>query len=95
MEHIPAGEWTGIRYNYLREERPELLAEMRANGNLEAHLEEVEDFYGERLWDLVEQQMERDGIDEELKARDPLGWVGLVNNIRASVKEQLIQEICR
>ena len=65
------------------------------NGDLEAHLEEVEEYYGERLWDLVERQMEREGVDEELKARDPLGWVGLVNNIRASVKEQLIAEICQ
>ena len=39
--------------------------------------------------------MEREGVDEELKARDPLGWVGQVNNIRAGVKEQLIAEICR
>ncbi|MBO6291289.1 MAG: TnpV protein [Selenomonas sp.] len=95
MERIPGGEWTGIRYNYLCEEKPELLMEMRANGNLETHLEEVEDFYSERLWDLVERQMEREGVDEELKAQDPLGWVGRVNNIRAGVKEQLIAEICR
>ena len=94
-QRIPAGEWTGIRYNYLSEEKPELLAAMQENGDLEAHLQEVEDYYGERLWDLVERQMEREGVDEELKARDPLGWVGRVNNIRASVKEQLIAEICR
>ena len=95
MEHIPGGEWTGIRYNYLAEEKPELLASMRENGDLEAHLQEVEDFYGTRLWDLVERQMEREGVDEELKTRDPLGWVGRVNNIRAGVKEQLIAEICQ
>lgn len=95
MERIPGGEWTGIRYNYLLEEKPKLLEKMRANGDLEAHLQEVEDFYGERLWDLVERQMEREGVDEELKAQDPFGWVGRVNNIRAGVKEQLIAEICR
>ena len=95
MERIPGGEWTGIRYNYLLEEKPELLEEMRTSGDLEAHLQEVEDFYGERLWDLVERQMEREGVDEELKAQDPLGWVGRVNNIRAGVKEQLIAEICQ
>ena len=92
---LPGGEWKGIRYQYLAEEKPELLAAMQENGELEAHLEEVEERYGERLWDLVERQMEREGVDEELKARDPLGWVGRVNNIRAGVKEQLIAEICR
>ena len=47
------------------------------------------------IWDLVERQMEREGVDDELKARDPLGWVGRVNNIRAGVKEQLVAEICQ
>jgi len=95
MEELPHGEWTDIRYNYLVEEKPELLAEMQANGSLIKHLQEVEDYYGERLWDFVERQMEREGVDDELKARDPLGWVGRVNNIRAGVKEQIIQEICQ
>ena len=72
-----------------------VVAEIQANGSLIKHLQEVEDYYGERLWDLVERQMEREGVDDELKARDPLDWGGRVNNIRAGVKEQLIAEICR
>ena len=95
MEDLPHGEWTDIRYNYLAEKKPELLAKLRESGELVAHLQEIEERYGERLWDLMEKQMEREGVDEALKARDPIEWVGRVNNIRAAVKEQLIAEICR
>ena len=95
MEDLPHGEWTDIRYNYLAEEKPELLAALRESGELVAHLQEIEERYGGKLWDLMEKQMEREGVDEALKARDPIEWVGRVNNIRVAVKEQLIHEICQ
>lgn len=54
----------------------------------------IEDKYSNRFEELVERQMEREGIDEDLKAKNPLEWVGLVNNIRSQVREILTEEIC-
>lgn len=94
MEKLPHGEWTDIRLNYLREEQPELLAQLRESGELANHLQEIDDRYNDKLIEMLERQMEREGVDEEMKSKDPMAWVGRVNNIRAQVKEMLIAEIC-
>ena len=37
--------------------------------------------------------MEAAGVTEELKARDPMRWVGLMNTLNAQVEEVLLQEL--
>ena len=37
--------------------------------------------------------MEAAGITEELKAHDPIRWVGLMNTLKAQVEEVLLQEL--
>lgn len=37
--------------------------------------------------------MEVAGVTEELKARDPMSWVGLMNTLKAQVEEVLLQEL--
>ena len=37
--------------------------------------------------------MEAPGVTEELKARDPMRWVGLMNTLKAQVEELLLQEL--
>ena len=42
---------------------------------------------------LSAQMMEAAGVTEELKARDQLAWVGLVNNCRARVEEIIMADL--
>ena len=37
--------------------------------------------------------MEAAGVTEELKARDPIRWVGLMNTLKAQVEEIIINEL--
>ena len=37
--------------------------------------------------------MEAAGVTEELKARDPMRWVGLMNTLKAQVEEILYSEL--
>ena len=37
--------------------------------------------------------MEAAGVTEELKAHDPIRWVGLMNTLKAQVEEVLLQEL--
>ena len=37
--------------------------------------------------------MEAAGVTEELKDRDPMHWVGLMNTLKAQVEEVLLQEL--
>ena len=42
---------------------------------------------------MLPQMMEAAGVTEELKARDQMAWVGLVNNCRARVEEIIMTDL--
>ena len=37
--------------------------------------------------------MEAAGVTEELKARDPMRWVGLMNTLKAQAEKVIFQEL--
>ena len=88
------GMWAELRKNYLLEEKPEDYAELVEEKMVIEYFVAIEERYSKRFDELVEQQMEREGVDEKLKVENPLKWIGLVNNIRSCVKEILIDELC-
>lgn len=94
-EDIPyIGEWSELRKNYLLEEKPEDYDELEREHMLIEYLTGIEAAYGKRFDELVERQMEFEGVNEEMKVKDQLKWVGLVNNIRSQVREILTAELC-
>ena len=62
-------------------------------GRLTEHLNAVDDEAQERMDILVRQMMEKQGVTEELKARDQMVWVGAVNNIRNTAEEIVLKEL--
>ena len=60
---------------------------------LTEHLNVVDDEAQERMGILVRQMMEKQGVTEELKARDQMVWVGAVNNIRNAAEEIVLKEL--
>ena len=60
---------------------------------LTEHPNAVDDEAQERMNILVRQMMERQGITEEMKARDQMVWVGAVNNIRNAAEEIVLKEL--
>ena len=37
--------------------------------------------------------MEAAGVTKELKARDPMRWVGLMNTLKAQIEEIIVSEL--
>ena len=62
-------------------------------GRLTEHLNAVDDETQERMDILVRQMMEKQGVTEELKARDQMEWVRAVNNIRNAAEEIVLKEL--
>jgi len=95
QEEIPyLGEWAELRKNYLIEEKPKDYEELAESNLLIEYFFGIEEIYSKKFDELVEVQMEREGINEEMKSKNPLEWVGWVNNIRSQVREILTAEIC-
>lgn len=42
---------------------------------------------------LIQQMQEQQGVNEELKARDQMDWVGACNNICNSAEEIILNEL--
>ena len=92
-ESTEVGFWGLQRRKYLLDHQPALYTALFLSGKLTAHLEEI-DRVATKMYDrLVEQLKERDGITEELKARDPMRWVGEMNAIKAQAEEMIFEEL--
>ena len=57
------------------------------------HLLEIDQAARERMDTMLPCMMEAAGVTEELKARDPMRWVGLMNTLKAQAEETLFEEI--
>ena len=60
---------------------------------MDDHLITIERLAGIRMDKMLPQMMEAAGVTEELKARDPMCWVGLVNCCKAQVEEIIFAEL--
>ena len=82
-----------LRRTYLKEHRPAMYSLYMLEDRLVEHLNLVDDEAQERMVILVRQMMERQGIAEELKARDQMAWVRAVNGIRNMAEETVLNEL--
>lgn len=82
-----------MRQCYLKEHRPGLYSSLILSEKLYLHLLEIDRAVRERMDAMLPRMMEAAGVTEELKARDPMRWVGLMNTLKAQVEEVLLQEL--
>ena len=92
-EKISIGKYGRMRQRYLKEHRGVLYNAMILDGTLWNHLADVDKICKDRLDVLVLGMKETQGITEELKARDPIAWVGAMTNIRNAAEEILFAEV--
>ena len=89
----PIGKFGRARMKYLKEHRPGLYSWLLLSGKLYDNLNEV-DAEAQRLLDQMIPQMAAEaGINEDLKAADPLSWVGIMNTIKAQVEEIICNNV--
>lgn len=81
------------RKEFLKENYPEYYQIMLQNGTLEDYLQDVERRACEMEDKLVKQYCEKEGVNNELKSKDFLGYVGLLNNITHCVREVVQEEL--
>ena len=87
------GKYGMMRKTYLKEHHPAMYSLYMLEDRLTEHLNAVDDEAQERMVILVRQMMERQGITEELKARDQMEWVRAVNNVRNVAEEIVLKEL--
>lgn len=92
-EPVALGKYGRMRKTYLQAHKPILYNTLLLSGELTKHLAEVDEQCRERLETLVPQMMQREGVDEALKASNQMEWVARMNNIHARTEEILLKEL--
>ena len=92
-ENRPLGKYGRMRREYLEENHPILFSVMTVEGTLFSHLREIEDTARTRLEQMIPALAKEAGATEELKTRDPMTWVGLMNNCKAQAEETILAEL--
>lgn len=87
------GKYGMLRRSYLRKHKNGYYTGLQLSGKLDKHLAEIDQQAKEMVERLVFQMVKALGVTEELKARDQLKWVGMMNNIRASAEEIVLKEL--
>ena len=91
--NIRLGHYGMLRKAYLREHRPALYAHLVLSETLYEHCAEIEQAARSRLDLMMPELAKSTGATEELKAQDPMKWVGLMNSCKAQAEEIVKYEL--
>ena len=89
----PLGKYGRMRKAYLKEHRPILYNQLLMSEKLYPHLREIDETANSLLEQMMPRLAEAAGATEQLKASDPMQWVGLMNTCKAQAEEILLAEL--
>ena len=89
----PIGKWGRVHREYLKEQHPSLYQRLILNGTLGRHLADVNERAMAMLESLITQMVKQESVTEQLKAEQPMVWVGRMNNIRSRAEEIVREEV--
>ena len=91
--NYPIRKYGHMREIFLKEHRHWKYMDLIMRGELNTHLHQVD----EECFEQVELMMERlkveHGVTEELKSRDQMQWVGMMNNLHHMAVEVVLREV--
>ena len=87
------GKFGMLRRSFLQHHKKALYTGMLLADKLNVHLEEVDQQANTMLENLLSKMSKEQGVTEELKAKDQMLWVQLMNNLRHSAEEVVLKEL--
>ena len=87
------GRYAYLRRKYLHDHRRVLYLNLLTSDKLDEHLWDIEQTALERMETITTMMAASEGMTEELKAKDPIKWIGLMNSIRSSAEETILAEL--
>ena len=94
LSEVPEiGKYGRMRRNYLKEHRPILYNRLLLSEKLYPHLAEIDSAANRRLGQLMDELKRSSGVDETMKATDPMRWTGLMNTLKSQAEEMILSEL--
>ena len=86
------GKYGRLHSIFIKENRPCLYSAKMLKGTWLAYLEEIDTTAKEMIDKLVKDMVVKQGITEELKAKDQMAWISAMNGIKHSAEEIVLRE---
>ena len=91
--NYPLGKYANLRLKFMKKHRRGTYTTLLTEGRLNEYLHAIDIQTHELLDDIIPRLAQERGIDEVLKAHNPLQWAAEMNNIKASDEEIILQEV--
>ena len=92
-EKVILNKYGLLRLNYLKGHKKADYIIMFMNKTLNKHLKEVQETAKARVDTLIQEFAKQDNINEELKAKNQLEWVQMMNNCKNRAEEIVFSEL--
>ena len=87
------GKYGKLHLEFIKKHRRGTYTTLMTENRLNEHLHRIDEQAHEQLDIHIAQMSKRMGVTEELKASDPMCWVQMMNNIKASAEEIVMKEV--
>ena len=87
------GKWGRLYRDFLKNHHPVRYNTLILSGQLWDLLAQVNQQAQDRLDRTIAQMAAAESITEDLKAADPMAWVGAMNSIRSRAEERVLREL--
>ena len=87
------GKYGHLHLEFIKKHRKGTYTTLLTEGRLNEHLHNVDVQAREQIDIHIAQMAKRMGVTEELKASDPMHWVQMMNNIKASAEGIVLKEV--
>ena len=87
------GKYGHLHLDFIKKHRRGTYTILLMEGRLNEHLHTIDEQAREQIDLHIARMAERMGVTEELKASDPICWVQMMNNIKASAEGIVLKEV--
>ena len=87
------GKYGHLHLDFIKKHRRGSYTTLLTEGRLNEYLHIIDEQAHQQIDLHIAQTAEQMGVTEELKASDPMHWVQMMNNIKASAEEIVLKEV--
>ena len=87
------GKYGHLHLDFIKKHRRGTYTTLLTEGRLNEHLHNIDEQAHEQINLHIAQMVERMDMTEELKVSNPMRWVQMMNNIKASAEEIVFKEV--
>ena len=93
QKKIQLNRYGRLRLEYLKKHKKAEYTILFMDNKLTDHLEEIQEIATKRVQEIIKALKEQSDLTEEMKNKDQLYWVGMMNNFKNQAEEIVLKEL--